>query len=69
MEYINNLAKKRDKVSIATTSYIFLCVLGAPQGSILCLPFFLNYIKKPTKSTVEQLVHNILFFIAHNAKT
>ena len=69
MEYINNLVKKRDKVSIAYYILHFFCVLGAPQGSILCLPFFLIYIKKPTKSTVEQLVHNILFFIAHNAKT
>ena len=36
MQYINNLAKKRDKISIATISYIFLVFLGAPQGSVLC---------------------------------
>ena len=74
MQYINNYSQKRDKVSIAikSSNFIFLVFLGLPQGSISC-PFFLiyiNYLSSNIVSTVKHLAaDDILFFIAHNAKT
>ena len=60
-------------MSIAITSSDFILFNLASQGSILCSLYFLIYINNLSNhivSTVKQLAaDDILFFIAHNAKS
>ena len=74
MQYLNNLAKMIDMVSIVITSYIALVSLGATQGSISCLLFFSIFVKASLKHPLLnccrwQYIIFLLFFIAHKGKS
>ena len=60
-------------IAITSSNFILFSLLGAPQRSILCALFFLIYINNLSNhiiSTIKQFTaDDILFFIAHNAKT
>ena len=60
-------------IAITSSNFTLFSLFGCTKGPILCSLFFLIYINNlsnHTLSTVKQLAaDDILFFIAHHAKT